>query len=159
LLEAAAKTGKILNVKKAQFMSPEEMGKVADKLVHFGNERIILCERGNAFGYNNLVVDMTGLVRLKKHGFPVAFDATHSVQISGGGENSSNSGASEYVPYLARAALATGAVDVLFLETHNDPKNALCDGSCMVDTIYVEQLLSKCVQVFDLCMESDNVCS
>ena len=151
LLKAAAETGKIINVKKAQFMSPEEMGKVAEKLCYFGNDKIILCERGNAFGYNNLIVDMTGLVRLKKHGFPVAFDATHSVQISGGGENVSNSGASEYVPYLAKAALATGAVDVLFMETHNDPKNALCDGSCMVELSKMEGLLKKCVQIFELC--------
>jgi 2-dehydro-3-deoxyphosphooctonate aldolase (KDO 8-P synthase) len=155
LLKAAAETGKIINVKKAQVMNPEELGKVADKLVYFGNEKIILCERGNAFGYNNLVVDMTGLVRLKKHGYPVAFDATHSVQISGGGANTSNSGVSEYVPYLAKAAIATGVVDVLFLETHNDPKNALCDGSCMLELSKVEELLNKCVQIFKLCKGDD----
>jgi len=159
LLKAAAETGKIINVKKAQFMSPGEMGKVAEKLLFFGNDKILLCERGNAFGYNNLIVDMTGLVRLKKHGFPVVFDATHSVQISGGGENTSNSGASEYVPYLAKAALATGAVDVLFLETHNDPKNALCDGSCMVELSKMEKLLEKCIQIFELCRENIDVCS
>ena len=159
LLKAVAETGKIVNVKKAQFMSPEEMGKVADKLVYYGNNRIILCERGNAFGYNNLVVDMAGLVRLKKHGYPVAFDATHSVQISGGGESVTNSGASEYVPYLAKAALATGVVDVLFLETHNDPINALCDGSCMIDLSQIEELLSKCVQIHTLCKGDHDVCS
>jgi 2-dehydro-3-deoxyphosphooctonate aldolase (KDO 8-P synthase) len=132
-------------------MSPEEMGKVAEKLRRFGNDRIILCERGNAFGYNNLVVDMTGLARLKKHGCPVAFDATHSVQISGVGANASNGGASEYAPYLARAAMATGAVDVLFLETHPCPENALCDGGCMIELSKVEGLLEKCAQIFELC--------
>ena len=151
LLKAAAETGRILNVKKAQFMSPEEMGKAAEKLIDFGNDRLILCERGNAFGYNNLVVDMTGLVRLKKYGYPVAFDATHSVQISGGGANVSNSGASEYVPHLAKAAIATGVVDVLFMETHDDPKNALCDGSCMIELSKIEELLGKCVRIFELC--------
>ena len=159
LLKAAAETEKIINVKKAQFMSPEEMGKVAEKLIYFGNKKILLCERGSAFGYNNLIVDMAGLARLKKHGFPVVFDATHSVQISGGGENVSNSGASEYVPYLAKAALATGAVDVLFLETHNDPKNALCDGSCMVELSKMERLLEKCIQIFKLGKEDMDVCS
>ena len=159
LLKAAAETKKIINVKKAQYMSPEEMGKVADKLVYFGNNKIILCERGNAFGYNNLITDMTGLVRLKKHGYPIAFDATHSVQISGGGQNTSNSGASEFVPYLARAAIATGVVDVLFMETHNDPNNALCDGSCMVKLSYMEELLTKCVQVYELCKGSNDVCT
>ncbi len=151
LLRAAAETGRILNVKKAQFMSPEEMGKVADKIKHFGNEMIILCERGNAFGYNNLIVDMTGLVRLKKHGYPVAFDATHSVQISGGGTGNSNSGASEFVPYLAQAALATGAVDILFMEIHPDPPRALCDGSCMLRLDDVEPVLTKCKKIFELC--------
>lgn len=150
LLQAAADTGKILNVKKAQFMSPEEIGKVGRKIVSMGNERVILCERGNAFGYNNLVVDMAGLVRLKKSGFPVAFDATHSVQISGGGQDSSNSGASEYVPCLAKAALATGAVDVLFMETHADPQSALCDGSCMVRLSEMEALLDMCLKIFNL---------
>jgi 2-dehydro-3-deoxyphosphooctonate aldolase (KDO 8-P synthase) len=157
LLKAAAETGRVINVKKAQFMSPEEMGKVADKLVCFGNDKIILCERGNAFGYNNLVVDMTGLARLKKHGYPVAFDATHSVQISGGGANFSNSGASEYVPCLAKAAIATGAVDVLFIETHNDPQNALCDGGCMLALSKVEALLNTCVRIFELCKDDCNV--
>ena len=150
LLKAAADTGKILNVKKAQFMSPEEMGKVGRKIASMGNSSVILCERGNAFGYNNLVVDMAGLVRLKKFGFPVAFDATHSVQISGVGADASNSGTAEFVPYLAKAALATGVVDVLFMETHDDPKNALCDGSCMVKLSEMEALLDNCLKIFEL---------
>lgn len=150
LLIAAAATGKILNVKKAQFMSPEEMGKVGNKIVSMGNNKVILCERGNAFGYNNLVVDMAGLARLGKFGFPVAFDATHSVQISGVGVDASNSGASEFVPYLAKAALATGVVDVLFMETHDDPPNALCDGSCMVKLSEMEALLDNCLKIFKL---------
>jgi 2-dehydro-3-deoxyphosphooctonate aldolase (KDO 8-P synthase) len=157
LLAAAAYTGKIINVKKAQFMSPEEMGKVADKLRHFGADKILLCERGNAFGYNNLVVDMAGLARLKQHGCPVVFDATHSVQISGGGAALSNGGASEHVPCLARAAVATGAVDVLFVETHNDPPNALCDASCMLELSAVEGLLRQCIQIFGICRGGGDV--
>lgn len=153
LLGAAAKTGKIINVKKAQFMSPEEMGKVAGKLKAFGNERILLCERGNAFGYHNLIVDMTGLPRLKKFGYPVVFDATHSVQISGVGDTVSNSGASEFVPALAQAALATGAVDVLFMEIHPNPAAALCDGSCMLPLRDAEKLLEKLKAIFALCRE------
>lgn len=151
LLKAACETGKVIHIKKAQFMSPEEMGKVAVKAASFGNDKLILCERGNAFGYNNLIVDMTGLPRMKKHGYPVSFDATHSVQISGGGANVTNSGASEYVPYLAKAALATGVVDVLFMETHPEPEKALCDGSCMVRLSEMEKLLKKCTEIFSLC--------
>jgi len=153
LLGAAAKTGKIINVKKAQFMSPEEMGKVAEKLREFGNEKILLCERGTAFGYHNLIVDMTGLPRLKKYGYPVVFDATHSVQISGIGDTVSNSGASEFMPTLAKAAIATGSVDVLFMEVHPKPFEALCDGSCMLKLSDAEILLKKLVEIFKLCRE------
>ncbi len=147
LIEAAAKTGKVINVKKAQFLSPEEMGKVAGKFRYYGNEDIMMCERGTAFGYNNLIVDMTGLVRLKQLGYPVVFDATHSVQISGGGENFGNSGKREYVQYLARAAMATGAVDGLFMEVHNDPDNAKCDGSCMLKLDMLEMLLRELIDI------------
>lgn len=147
LIEAAAKTGKVVNVKKAQFMSPEEMGKVVGKFEYFGNKDIMLCERGNAFGYHDLLVDMTGLPRLKRLGYPVVFDATHSVQISGGGANFGNSGKREYVPYLARAAMATGAIDGLFMEVHDDPDNAKCDGSCMLPLDSLENLLRQLVDI------------
>ena len=158
LLRAAAETGKPLNIKKAQFMSPEEMGKVAEKVVSLGGDKIILCERGNAFGYNSLVVDMTGLVRLQKLGYPVAFDATHSTQISGGGVHTSNSGAAEFAPHLAKAAMATGAVDVLFIETHQEPASALCDGSCMVKLSDMEEILEKCVQIFKIVRSLSHAC-
>lgn len=147
LLEAAAKTQKIVNVKKAQFMSPEEMSTAINKLEYFGNRNILLCERGTCFGYNNLVVDMTGLVRLAKLGYPVIFDATHSVQINGGGFQYGNSGKREFVPYLAKAATATGVLSGLFMEVHNDPTNALCDGSCMLDLKDLGPLLSQLMEI------------
>lgn len=147
LLEAAAKTDRIINVKKAQFLSPEEMTNVINKLEYFGNSKIMLCERGTCFGYNDLIVDMTGLVKMKKIGYPVVFDATHSVQISGGGTDFGNSGNSEYVPYLARAAMATGVVDAFFLEVHNEPDKALCDGSCMLDLNKLKELLVDLIKI------------
>lgn len=147
LLEAAAKTGKIINVKKAQFMSPEEMNTAVNKLEYFGNRNILLCERGTCFGYNNLVVDMTGLVRLARLGYPVVFDATHSVQINGGGFQYGNSGKREFVPYLAKAAMATGALSGLFMEVHNDPNSALCDGSCMLELAQLERLLAQLMEI------------
>ncbi|OUO38220.1 3-deoxy-8-phosphooctulonate synthase [Flavonifractor sp. An306] len=147
LLNAAAKTGKLINVKKAQFMSPEEMSNVVEKLEYFQNRNFMLCERGTCFGYNNLIVDMAGLVRLAKFGYPVIFDATHSVQISGGGFNYGNSGKREYVPYLAKAAMATGVIDGLFMEVHNDPDNALCDGSCMLRLDMLDLLLQQLIDI------------
>ena len=113
----------------------------------------MLCERGNCFGYNNLVVDMTGLVRLAKLGYPVLFDATHSVQISGGGFNYGNSGKSEYVPYLAKAAVATGVLSGLFMEVHNDPASALCDGSCMLRLDDLDSLLSQIMRIREITLE------
>ncbi len=153
LLHAAATTGKTVNIKKAQFSSPEEMNNVVSKMEHFGCKDFMLCERGNCFGYNNLVVDMTGLVRLAKLGYPVLFDATHSVQISGGGFNYGNSGKSEYVPYLAKAAVATGVLAGLFMEVHNDPSTALCDGSCMLRLDQVSHLLDQIMRIRDIVME------
>ncbi len=147
LIEAAAKTGKIINIKKAQFLSPEEMGRIVKKFEYYGNTNLMLCERGSCFGYNNLVVDMTGLVRLKQHGYPVVFDATHSVQISGGGIDFGNSGERKYVPYLARAAMATGTLSGIFMEIHNDPDNAKCDGSCMLHLNQLESVLRQLVDI------------
>lgn len=147
LIEAAAKTGKLINVKKAQFLSPEEMGRVIKKFEYFGNRNLMLCERGSCFGYNNLIVDMTSLVRMKKFGYPVVFDATHSVQISGGGENFGNSGKREYAQYLARAAMATGVLNGIFLEVHNNPDEAKCDGSCMLRLDMLENLLKQLLDI------------
>lgn len=153
LLKAASDTGKIVNIKKAQFSSPEEMNNVVSKMEYFGCKDFMLCERGNCFGYNNLVVDMTGLVRLAKLGHPVLFDATHSVQISGGGFNYGNSGKSEYVPYLAKAAVATGVLSGLFMEVHNDPSVALCDGSCMLRLEDLEKLLEQIMRIREIVAE------
>jgi 3-deoxy-8-phosphooctulonate synthase len=130
LLVAAAKTGKILNIKKAQFLAPWDMINVVKKVEEAGNSNIMLCERGTSFGYNTLVVDMTGLVEMKKNGYPVIFDATHSVQ-KPGGNGTSTGGNREYVRYLARAATAVG-IDGIFAEVHPDPDNALSDGPNMI---------------------------
>ncbi len=153
LLHAAAKTGKMVNIKKAQFLSPEEMGNVVSKMEYFGCRNFMLCERGNCFGYNNLVVDMAGLVRLAKLGYPVLFDATHSVQISGGAIDCGNSGKSEFVPYLATAAVATGVLSGLFMEVHNDPASALCDGSCMLRLDALDDLLGQIMRIREITQE------
>ena len=153
LLEAAAKTGKLINIKKAQFASPEEMNNVISKMEYFGNKNFMLCERGTCFGYNNLVVDMTGLVRMYKLGYPVIFDATHSVQISGGGFNYGNSGKSEFVPYLSKAAAATGVLSGIFMEVHDNPKSALCDGSCMLELGLLENLIDQILRIREIVRE------
>ncbi|NBI92009.1 3-deoxy-8-phosphooctulonate synthase [Lachnospiraceae bacterium] len=130
LLVAAAKAGRRINVKKAQFLAPWDMKNVVHKLEESGNRNIMLCERGTSFGYNTLVVDMTSIVELKKNGYPVIFDGTHSVQ-KPGGNGSSTSGNREYVPYLVKAAVAAGA-DGVFLEAHFEPDRALSDGANMI---------------------------
>lgn len=147
LLHAAATTGRMVNIKKAQFSSPEEMNNVVGKMEYFGCRDFMFTERGNCFGYNTLVVDMTGLVRLAKLGYPVLFDATHSVQISGGGFNYGNSGKSEYVPYLAKAAVATGVLSGMFMEVHNNPAEGLCDSSCMLPLETTERLLDQVMRI------------
>lgn len=146
LLVAAAKTGKTVNVKKAQFLAPWDMKNVVGKLEESGNRDIMLCERGTSFGYNNLVVDMTGLVEMKKFGYPVVFDATHSVQKPGGKGNCTG-GNREYVEYLAKAAIAVGA-DAIFMEVHPDPDNALSDGPNMVKLDELEEILVKLKKVY-----------
>ena len=126
LLVAAAKSGRIINVKKGQFLAPWDMKNVAGKIAASGNENIILTERGASFGYNNLVVDMRSFPVMRSTGYPVVFDATHSVQLPGG-QGDSSGGQREYVEYLSRAAVATG-IDGIFMEVHEDPDKALCDG-------------------------------
>ena len=147
LLVAAAKTGKLINVKKAQFLAPWDMKNVVSKLEEAGNRSIMLCERGSTFGYNTLVVDMSGISEMKKFGYPVVFDATHSVQKPGGKGNSTG-GNREYVEPLAKAAIAAGA-DHLFFEVHPDPDKALSDGPNMVKLDEFEGLLKRVIKVYD----------
>ncbi len=127
LLVAAGKTGKPVNVKKGQFMAPRDMRQAVDKVHSTGNANVLLTERGSTFGYNNLVVDMRSLAIMREIGVPVVFDATHSVQIPGG-QGDASGGERQYVPLLARSAVAAG-VDAVFLEVHPCPDKALCDGA------------------------------
>ena len=140
LLVAAAKTGAVVNVKKGQFLAPWDMRYVADKLVQSGNERVLLTERGTSFGYNTLVSDMRSLPQMRATGFPVIFDATHSVQ-QPGGLGGASGGQREFVPVLARAAVAVG-VDGLFMESHQDPDHAPSDGPNMVPLEQMPALLA-----------------
>jgi 2-dehydro-3-deoxyphosphooctonate aldolase (KDO 8-P synthase) len=155
LLLAAGATGLAVNVKKGQFLAPHDMKNVADKIASTGNRRILLCERGYTHGYNNLVVDMRSLPIMAGAGYPVVFDATHSVQ-QPGANGSSSGGDRRMVPYLARAAIATGAVRSVFIETHATPDSAPSDGPNMIPLDQLAQLLSQlkslqeCVGQFDL---------
>lgn len=151
LLVAAAHTGKCINVKKAQFLAPWDMKNVVNKLKESGNNNIMLCERGTSFGYNTLVVDMTSLIEMRKMGYPVIFDATHSVQKPGGKGNATG-GNREYVRYLARAAAATG-IDGLFAEVHPDPDNALSDGPNMVPLSRFGDLLKEVLEIHSLILK------
>ena len=145
LLIAAAKTGKIINVKKGQFLAPWDMANVIKKIEDSGNKNILITERGASFGYNTLVSDMRALPIMSRFGFPIVFDATHSVQQPGGmGEKSG--GQREFVPYLARAAIAVG-VGAIFMETHEDPDNAPSDGPNMVPLNEVKALLKKLTEI------------
>ena len=145
LLIAAAKTGKIINVKKGQFLAPWDMANVIKKLEDSGNKNILLTERGASFGYNTLVSDMRSLPIMAKFGYPIVFDATHSVQQPGGmGEKSG--GQREFVPYLSRAAIAVG-VGAVFMETHEDPDNAPSDGPNMVPLNEIKSLLKQLVSI------------
>ena len=147
LLVAAAKTGKLINVKKAQFLAPWDMANVVKKLEDSGNHNIMLCERGTTFGYNTLVVDMTGIVEMKRFGYPVVMDATHSVQ-KPGGNGTTTGGSRENVEPLAKAAIAAGA-DALFFEVHPDPDKALSDGANMVKLAEFEELLKRINKVYN----------
>ncbi|MFO1067258.1 MAG: 3-deoxy-8-phosphooctulonate synthase [Geminicoccaceae bacterium] len=141
LLAAAAKTGRAINVKKGQFLAPWDMVQVAAKLESFGSERILVCERGASFGYNTLVSDMRALPQLAATGWPVIFDATHSVQ-QPGGLGGRSGGQREFVPVLARAALAVGVAGV-FIETHDQPDKAISDGPNMVPLAAMPGLLGQ----------------
>tara|TARA_Y100000591_G_scaffold308676_1_gene309274 strand:- start:806 stop:1627 length:822 start_codon:yes stop_codon:yes gene_type:complete len=145
LLIAAAKTGKIINVKKGQFLAPWDMSNVIKKIEDTGNKNILITERGASFGYNTLVSDMRALPIMSKYGFPIVFDATHSVQQPGGmGEKSG--GQREFVPFLARAAIAVG-VGAIFIETHEDPDNAPSDGPNMLPLNELKTLLKKLTEI------------
>ncbi len=145
LLIAAAKTGKIINVKKGQFLAPWDMANVIKKIEESGNKNILITERGASFGYNTLVSDMRSLPIMSKFGFPIVYDATHSVQQPGGmGEKSG--GQREFVPHLARAAIAVG-VGAIFIETHEDPDNAPSDGPNMVPLNEIKNLLKKLTEI------------
>lgn len=151
LLVAAAETGKAVNIKKGQFLAPWDMKNVVNKFCEVGNENIMLCERGATFGYNNLVVDMRGLLEMRKFGFPVVFDATHSVQIPGG-KGDSTGGNREYVYPLARAAVSVG-VDGIFAEVHPDPDKGLSDGPNMLKLENVEGILTNLLKYDKLTKE------
>lgn len=145
LLTAAAKTGKLLNIKKAQFLAPWDMKNVVNKVRDTGNSQIMLCERGTSFGYNTLVVDMSGIIEMKKTGCPVIYDATHSVQKPGGKGNSTD-GNREYVKYLARAAAAVG-IDGIFAEVHPNPEKALSDGPNMIPLAEFSEFLGEVLSI------------
>jgi 2-dehydro-3-deoxyphosphooctonate aldolase (KDO 8-P synthase) len=148
LLAAAAQTGRVVNVKKGQFLSPQEMRFAVDKLTGAGAAEIWQTERGTAFGYQNLVVDMRSFAIMQEHGWPALFDATHSVQRPGAGGGQSG-GQREFVPALARAALAAGA-DGLFIETHPDPANALSDGPSQVPLGRFAALVEHCLRLWEV---------
>lgn len=139
LIEAAAATGKCVNVKKGQFLAPEDMKNIVDKIVHQGNENIMLTERGVTLGYHNLVVDMRSFPVMRSFGYPVVFDATHSVQLPGGGGTKS-SGQRQFIGSLARAAAGAG-IDGVFMEVHDNPAEALSDGPNMLYLSQVEGVL------------------
>jgi len=143
LLVAAGKSGRVVNIKKGQFLSPAEMGNAAEKVASTGNEKIILTERGNSFGYQNLVVDMRSFPIMRKFGYPVVFDVTHSVQLPGG-EGKSSGGQPEFIEPLARAGVAAG-VDGIFLEVHDNPAKALSDGSNALPLGQFRALMEKIV--------------
>ena len=148
LVYQAALTGKPVNVKKGQFLSPKDMRNVVDKILEGGNSNILLTERGASFGYNNLVVDMRSFPIMRSFGYPVVFDATHSVQIPGG-LGTASSGNREYVEYLTRAAVGAG-VDALFMEVHDNPEEALSDGPNMVYLDKLEDLLKDALSIHDI---------
>jgi 2-dehydro-3-deoxyphosphooctonate aldolase (KDO 8-P synthase) len=141
---AAAKTDKAVNVKKGQFLAPWDMKQVVAKLADAGNENILLTERGASFGYNTLVSDMRSLPIMAQNGYPIVFDATHSVQ-QPGGQGTTSGGQREFVPALARAAIAVG-VAAVFIETHQDPDSAPSDGPNMVPLNELEKLLSQLIE-------------
>ena len=150
---AVARSGRVVNVKKGQFLAPWDMRNVLDKILSTGNDRVLLTERGASFGYNNLVSDMRSLVVMRELGYPVVFDATHSLQLPGG-LGSASGGERKYIPALARAAVAAG-VDALFMEVHEDPDHAMSDGPNSLDLSEFEGLLKVVKRLDELVKETE----
>lgn len=155
LVLAMAQTGKVINIKKAQFLSPGEMGNILQKFEEAGNRQLILCERGTSFGYNNLVVDMLGFPIMKSFGYPVLFDVTHSLQLPGG-QSSSAGGRRKDVTALAKSGIAQ-KIAGLFLEAHPDPASALCDGPCALPLAKLEIFLTQIKAVDDLIKGQEDI--
>lgn len=155
LLLAAGATGAAINIKKGQFLAPWDMVNVAEKVASTGNERILLCERGTSFGYNTLVTDFRGLPTMAATGYPVVFDATHSVQ-QPGGKGTTSGGQRQFAPVLARAAVAVG-VSALFIETHEDPDRAPSDGPNMIPVQKMGQLIGQLRAIDDLVKSQDEI--
>ena len=151
LLVAAAKTGKIVNIKKGQFLAPQQMDNLVKKVEECENNKILLTDRGASFGYGNLIVDFRAVPIMQSFGYPVVFDATHSVQLPGANGTSSG-GDRRFVPVLAKAAMAAGA-NALFFEVHPNPDKALCDGPNMLSIASAQEVLDKAEEVFKICNE------
>ncbi len=151
LLVAAGKSGRVVNIKKGQFLSPQEIGNAAEKVASTGNQKIILTERGSSFGYQNLVVDMRSFPMMRKFGYPIVFDVTHSVQLPGG-EGKSSGGQPEFIEPLARAGAAVG-IEGIFLEVHDNPAKALSDGTNALPLERFQPLIRKIVQLSALARE------
>ncbi len=149
LLEAAARTGKVINIKHGQFLAPENMAKPAQKAIDSGNEQIILTERGYTFGYNDLIVDPRSFFHLNQLGFPVVFDITHSVRRYGIPSADPKGGAKEFLPTLSRSGVAAG-VDGIFIETHPEPKKALCDASSQLSVFDLEEFLKPLLEIHEI---------
>ncbi len=155
LLMAAAATGRAINVKKGQFLAPWDMKNVVKKLEHGGAKNILLTERGTSFGYNALVVDFRSLPQMRELGYPVVFDATHSVQMPGG-KGDKTGGQREFVPYLAKAAAAVG-IDALFMEVHENPDIAPSDGPNMVPLANLENILRQIVSIHNMTVHNNSL--
>ncbi len=155
LLVAAGRTGRAVNIKKGQFLAPEDMEKAAAKVADTGNEKVLLTERGTTFGYRNLVVDMRGLVIMARTGRPVIFDATHSTQLPGGLDSASG-GQPEFILPLASAALATGAVSGLFMEVHPDPPNALSDAATQLRLGDFRDTLERLLPIYEVARNTES---
>jgi 2-dehydro-3-deoxyphosphooctonate aldolase (KDO 8-P synthase) len=145
LLTAAARTGRPINVKKGQFLAPDDIERVVEKCRAAGNDKVLLCERGTSFGYHNLVVDMRSFPMMRRWGCPIVYDVTHSMQLPGGGKETG--GLKQYAPILARAAAATGCVDGFFLEVHDDPDRALSDSSTQLDIATLPDLIRSILAI------------
>jgi 2-dehydro-3-deoxyphosphooctonate aldolase (KDO 8-P synthase) len=145
LLTAAARTGRPINVKKGQFLAPDDMERVIEKCRAAGNDKVLLCERGTSFGYHNLVVDMRSFPMMRRWGCPIVYDVTHSMQLPGGGKETG--GLKQYAPILARAAAATGCVDGFFLEVHDDPERALSDSSTQLDIATLPEVIRSILAI------------